>query len=143
MQAKLIRFGSACVLAASLAFASLAAPATQATAAPPQENKSAPAKPKRRTAKKRAETGIPKGVPNCINALATMAEADPLVAYEGRPSQIINNGLLWNDPKSKCSIGNDNNLRLKLLELSNAWRTKDAVKVRALVQEVKTAAPPA
>ena len=79
--------------------------------------------------------GIPSGVENCLNHLAQMAAADPLIDYEGHPSQIINNGLLWNDPKSKCATS-DQTQRAKIFELSTAWRMKDAAKVRSLLTEL-------
>jgi len=78
---------------------------------------------------------VPMGVENCLNHLAKMAAADPLIDYEGHPSEIINNGLLWNDPKSKCAI-TDEAQRKKVFELANAWRMKDASKVRSLLQEM-------
>jgi hypothetical protein len=64
-----------------------------------------------------------------------MAAADPLIDYEGHPSEIINNGLLWNDPKSKCAV-TDEAQRKKLFELATAWRMKDASKVRSMLQEM-------
>jgi hypothetical protein len=79
---------------------------------------------------------VPSGVDNCLNTLARIAARDPLPNYEGRPSQIINNGLLWNDPKSKCSVGDDATKRAKIFELANAWRMKDASKVRSILQEL-------
>ena len=85
--------------------------------------------------------GIPKGVQACIDRLIKIASADPLPAYEGQAEDIINNGLLWNDPKSKCSIGTDQALRSKVSSIAAAWRQKDAEKVRSLLQEIKAAAP--
>lgn len=79
--------------------------------------------------------GVPMGSENCLNALAQMAAADPLPDYEGRPSQIINNGLLWNDPKSKCAV-TDETQRGKIFDVATAWRTKDASKVRSLLSEL-------
>ena len=84
---------------------------------------------------KRMMAGVPMGVENCLNHLAKMAAADPLIDYEGHPSEIVNNGLLWNDPKSKCAVS-DEGQRKKIFELANAWRTKDAAKVRSLLQEM-------
>ncbi len=89
----------------------------------------------------RARTGIPTGVQNCLDRLIEIAAADPLPSYEGQPEQIINDGLMWNDEKSKCSIGTDQALRLKVSELANAWRMKDAAKVRSHLTEIKQAAP--
>ena len=89
----------------------------------------------------RARTGVPTGVQNCIDRLIEIAAADPFPAYEGQAEQIINDGLLWNDEKSKCSIGTDAALRSKVAEAGNAWRMKDAAKVRTLLGEIKQAAP--
>jgi hypothetical protein len=91
----------------------------------------------------RAATGIPSGVENCLNRLATLAAADPLINYEGQPSNIINNGLLWNDPKSKCSLGDDAARRKQVFELSNAWRTKNAEQVRSILTSMGATAEPA
>ncbi len=71
-----------------------------------------------------------------MNRLATLAAADPLPDYEGQPSDIINNGLMWNDPKSKCSIGDDANRRKQLFELSNHWRMKHADEVRSMLRDM-------
>jgi hypothetical protein len=114
-------------------------------AAPPATETMAAQKPARRRARRRGGAmsmrGVPSGVQNCIDHLIKMAENDPLIDYEGHPSEIINNGLLWNDPKSKCSIGSDASLRLKVSNLATAWSMKDAAKVRSLLQEIKSAAP--
>jgi len=96
---------------------------------------------RRGRARGRMMRGVPKGVQACIDHLTEMASADPLIAYEGHPQEIVNNGLLWNDPKSRCSIGDDGKLRLKVSELASAWQAKDAAKVRSLLQEIKSAAP--
>ena len=77
-------------------------------------------------------TGVPKGVDKCIEHLIEMASEDPMTPYEGHPQEIINNGLLWNNAKSKCSIGDNHSLRLKLSELSKAWRENDTSKVRSV-----------
>jgi hypothetical protein len=114
-------------------------PPAQATA--PAE-KPAAKKPVRRAKKKTmAMKGVPSGVGNCIKHLSQMASKDPLIAYEGHPEEIINNGLLWNDPKSKCSVGSDENMRKKVAELASAWRMKDASKVRSIVAELEAMAP--
>jgi hypothetical protein len=98
------------------------------------------AKPKPKPKKKRkpsmAMAGVPMGVPACIQHLTTMAEKDPLIDYDGHPSEIINGGLLWNDPKSRCSIASDEATKKKVVELATAWRTKDASKVRAILQDL-------
>jgi hypothetical protein len=88
-----------------------------------------------------ANSPVPKGVQTCIDHLIEMANAEPMVAYEGHPQKVINEGLMWNDPKSTCSIGTDQALRMKVLEMSNAWKMKDAAKVRSLLPEIKSAAP--
>jgi hypothetical protein len=65
-----------------------------------------------------------------------LAEKDPLINYDGRPSEIVNNGLLWNDPKSHCSVGSDDAMKKKVVDLADAWRRKDAAQVRSLLQEL-------
>jgi hypothetical protein len=100
------------------------------------------AKAKKARAKKgMAMAGIPKGVQACIDHLSKMAEKEPLIDYEGHPSEIINGGLLWNSPDSKCSLGDNLDLRKKAADVSVAWRRKDAAAVRSLLQELKSAAP--
>ena len=111
------------------------APAAQA---PAQGEKPAAKKPARKPKKKStAMKGVPSGVANCLKRLSVLASKDPLIAYEGNPEEIINNGLMWNDPKSKCSVGSDENMRKKVAELAMAWRMKDASKVRSLIQELE------
>lgn len=88
-----------------------------------------------------AMTGVPKGVQACIDHLVKMAEKDPLMEYEGHPSEVINGGLMWNSPESKCSLGDNLELRKKAADISVAWRKKDAAAVRSLLQELKSAAP--
>src|SRR6185436_6805690 len=97
------------------------APTMAATAEKP-----AAKKPVRRKKKTTAMKGVPSGVANCLKHLSEMAAKDPLIAYEGHPEEIVNNGLLWNDPKSKCSIGSDESMRKKVADLAKAWRMKDA-----------------
>lgn len=98
------------------------------------------AKPKPKPKKKRkpstAMAGVPMGVPACLQHLTKMAEKDPLIDYDGHPSEVINGGLLWNDPKSRCSIAGDEATRKKVVELANAWRAKNASTVRSLLQEL-------
>jgi hypothetical protein len=95
------------------------------------------AKPKPKPKKKKAAmAGVPKGVPACIKHLTDMAAKDPLIDYDGHPSEIINGGLLWNDPKSRCSIGGDEDMKKKVVELAGAWRRKDAAQVRSLLQDL-------
>lgn len=107
--------------------------------------KKAPAKPraKKKTggAKNMANAPVPKGVQKCLDHLIEMANTEPMTPYEGHPRKIINQGLLWNDPKSNCSIGTDQTLRTKLADLSTAWMVKDTAKVRSLLTEIKSAAP--
>ena len=111
----------------------------------------APQKAKKKTTKAKGKAkgmkgamamhGVPKGVSKCLDHLTEMANKDPLPDYEGHPSEVINDGLMWNDPKSNCSIGTDQALRSKVLDLANAWRAKDAARVRSLLQEIRSAAP--
>ena len=70
-----------------------------------------------------------------------MAAKDPLIAYEGHPEEVINNGLLWNDPKSKCSVGSDENMRKKVADLASKWRMHDAAAVRSILQELEGMSP--
>ena len=88
-----------------------------------------------------ANAPVPKGVQKCIDHLIEMANAEPMMSYEGHPQKIVSQGLMWNDEKSNCSIGTDQALRLKIFEMSNAWQMKDAAKVRSLLAEIKSAAP--
>jgi hypothetical protein len=142
----------------AMALFAVAAPAFEAPASARAQQQSAgqtgvastqqqttPAAQRRRPRRKRprAAAGIPTGVENCLNRLATLAAADPLIDYEGRPSNIINNGLLWNDPKSKCSVGEDQARRKQLLELANHWRTKNAEQVRSILTSMGATAEPA
>ncbi len=107
------------------------APAGQAeTAAKPKP------KPKPKPKGAMAMTGVPKGVPSCIQHLTKMAQKDPLIDYDGHPSEIINGGLLWNDPKSHCSVASDEAMKKKVIDLAGAWRRKDAAQVRSLLQEL-------
>jgi hypothetical protein len=114
------------------------AQAQPAPAAPAAGETTMAAKPKPKPKKKKATamTGVPKGVPACIKHLTDMAAKDPLIDYDGHPSEIINGGLLWNDPKSQCSIASDEATKKKVLELAGAWRRKDASQVRSLLQEL-------
>jgi type IV secretory pathway VirB10-like protein len=98
-------------------------------------------KPKPKRKAKQAMKGVPSGVSNCLKHLSQMASKDPLLPYEGHPEEIVNNGLLWNDPKSKCSVGSDENMRKKVADLAKAWRMKDAATVRSTLQELEGMAP--
>src|SRR5215467_6649668 len=62
---------------------------------------------RRARTKGKAMRGVPHGVGACNEHLQQMAQADPLIAYEGHPQEVINNGLLWNNPKSHCSVGDN------------------------------------
>jgi hypothetical protein len=118
--------------------ANTAAPAQAAT---PAEKPAAAKKPVHRRKKPAAMAGVPSGVANCIKHLSEMASKDPLIAYEGHPEEIINNGLLWNDPKSKCSVGSDENMRKKVADLAGKWRMHDAAAVRSILQELEGMSP--
>jgi hypothetical protein len=108
-----------------------------APAAPAAGQPATAAKPKPKPKKKKAVmAGVPKGVPACIKHLTQMAAKDPLIDYDGHPSEIINGGLLWNDPKSQCSVTGDEATKKKVLALADAWRHKDAAQVRSLLQEL-------
>lgn len=114
--------------------AAAATPAPQAAAEKPM------AKPKPKRKASMAMSGVPNGVPNCIKHLAKMAEKDPLINYDGHPSEIVNGGLLWNDPKSHCSVASDEAMKKKVLDLATAWRAKDSATVRSLLAELGSAA---
>ena len=92
------------------------------------------AKPKPKPKKKAAV--VPKGVPGCVKQLTQLAAKDPLIDYDGKPSDIINGRLLWNDPKSRCSVADDEVKKKKVLDLAMAWRKKDAATVRSLLAEL-------
>jgi hypothetical protein len=118
--------------------ANAAAPAQAAT---PAAKPAAAKKPVAHKKKPAAMAGVPSGVGNCIKHLSEMAAKDPLIAYEGHPEDIVNNGLLWNDPKSKCSVGSDDNMRKKVVELAGKWRMHDAAAVRSILQELEGMSP--
>lgn len=113
--------------------------ATPAQAATPAEKPAAAKKPVHRKKKPAGMAGVPSGVASCLKHLSEMAAKDPLIAYEGHPEEVINNGLLWNDPKSKCSVGSDENMRKKVAELASKWRMHDAAAVRSILQELESA----
>lgn len=122
--------------------ASSAPAANQAPAATPADQTMTMAKPKPKPKRRASQrmAGVPKGVPACIKHLGKMAEKDPLIAYDGHPSEIVNGGLLWSDPKSRCSVTGDEAMKKQVIELAGAWRTKDAAKVRSLLAELASAA---
>ena len=111
-----------------------ATPAAPAAGGQPATAAKPKPKPKKKASAKMA--GVPKGVPNCIKHLTQMAAKDPLIDYDGHPSEIIVGGLLWNDPKSHCSVAGDEAMKKKVLDLAAAWRRKDASQVRSLLQEL-------
>jgi len=139
------------ILAVGVAFLCLCASSTLAhppqTAPAKSEQTMAPMKKKAggqkagKKPKAKVMRGVPAGVPACLEHLSQMAATEPMTPYEGHPEEIINNGLLWNDAKSKCSIGTDPQLRLKVGNLAKAWRQKDAATVKSLLEEIKSAAP--
>ena len=110
---------------------------TMAPTKPAEKKKSGKAK----TKSAKSMKGVPKGIKACLEHLTQMASTDPMTPYAGHPQEIVNNGLLWNDPKSKCSIGSDPALRLKVTEMAKAWQEHNAEKVKALLDEIKSAAP--
>ena len=118
-----------------------AATPAPAQAAAPAEKPAAAKKPVHRKKKPAGMAGVPSGVANCIKHLSQMAAKDPLIAYEGHPEEVINNGLLWNDPKSKCSVGSDENMRKKVADLASKWRMHDAAAVRSILQELEGMSP--
>ena len=113
--------------------------ASQAPAAAPADQTMTAAKPKPKAKRKASQrmAGVPQGVPACLKHLAKMAEKEPLIDYDGHPSEIINGGLLWNDPKSRCSVAADEAMKKKAIELAGAWRKKDAAQVRSLIAELE------
>ena len=118
-----------------------AATPAPAQAAAPAEKPAAAKKPVHRKKKPAGMAGVPSGVANCIKHLSQMAAKDPLIAYEGHPQEIVNNGLLWNDPKSKCSVGSDESMRKKVVDLASKWRMHDAAAVRSILQELEGMSP--
>ena len=132
MKTRLVTFSMVAVFAIALALEGFAA-----TREMRNENTSTNAAQRARSrAKKKMMRGVPSGVDNCMKHLAEMAAMDPMPDYEGHPSEIINNGLLWNDAKSKCSVGDDQAKRKRIFDLATAWRKKDAATVRSILQEL-------
>jgi hypothetical protein len=111
-----------------------AAQAQPAAPAPAEGQTTMAAKPKPKPKKK--AVAMPMGVPGCIKQLTQLAAKDPLIDYYGRPYTIVNDGLLWNDPKSRCSVADDETKKKKALDLADAWRRKDAATVRSLLAEL-------
>ncbi|HWP44425.1 MAG TPA: hypothetical protein VNO14_14360 [Blastocatellia bacterium] len=141
MRAKLVLLVLFVFLFAALASGDSGTSASAQEAMKKAEGAGQEQKPQPRRARSRGTRGVPKGVQNCVDRLIQIASADPLPAYGGQAEQIVNSGLLWNDPKSNCAIGEDTKLRLKVSEMANAWRMKDAAKVRSLLDEIKSAIP--
>jgi hypothetical protein len=146
MKARLGMFGFVIAFALSAvsfsaAAGSPAAPGfSQATAAPAQPTQAKP-KAKKRVTRVAAMRGVPKGTKACVDHLIKMASTEPMTPYEGHPAEIINNGLLWNDPKSRCSVGDDAALRLKVSHVATAWMQKDTEKVKQQLEELKNSLP--
>jgi hypothetical protein len=76
---------------------------------------------------------MPTDPQGCLNRLATLAAREPLPGYEGEPSKIINEGMLW--ANGKCAV-TDQAQRLKLSNVANRWRMNDAAGVRSALQEM-------
>src|SRR5205085_9001958 len=133
MRSKLLTlFMAVAVVVALAAELSVAALAYQGNA----NKAAAPAKKAR--AKKRKKpmshvAAIPTTPQDCLNRLATLAAREPLPAYEGEPMKIVNEGLLW--ATGKCAV-TDQAQRLKLADLANKWRMKDAAAVRSALQDL-------
>ncbi|HKP11004.1 MAG TPA: hypothetical protein VJZ91_02800 [Blastocatellia bacterium] len=137
MRSKLLTlFMAVAVVVALSAESSLAALAYQENA-----NKSAAAKPRAKKRRKPAShaMAMPTDPQGCLNRLATLAAREPLPAYEGEPSRIVNDGMLWTN--GKCAV-TDQAQRLKLADLANKWRMNDAAGVRTSLQEMGGTASP-
>ena len=93
------------------------------------------AKPKARKRRKPAPRAMamPTDPQACLNRLATLAAREPLPPYDGEPSKIINEGMLW--ANGKCAV-TDQAQRLKLSNVANHWRMNDAAGVRSGLQEL-------
>jgi len=96
-------------------------------------------KPARRHPKE--TVGIPSGAGACVAKLEQLASKEPMTPYEKGPEQIINNGLLWNDPHSKCSVGSDQTVRSKVFAVATAWQQKDSAKVQSALADLKSSVP--
>jgi len=96
-------------------------------------------KPARRHPKE--TVGIPSGAGACVARLEQLASKEPMTPYEKGPEQIINNGLLWNDPHSKCSVGSDQTVRSKVFAVATAWQQKDSSKVQSALADLKSSVP--
>ena len=96
-------------------------------------------KPARKHAKE--AVGIPSGAGACVAKLEQLASKEPLTPYEKGPEQIINNGLLWNDPHSKCSVGTDQSVRDKVFAVATAWQQKNSSGVQSALADLKSSVP--
>src|SRR5262249_11732535 len=85
--------------------------------------------------------GIPSGAGACVAKLEQLASKQPMTPYEKGPEQIINNGLLWNDPHSKCSVGSDQAVRNKVFAVATAWQRKDSSGVTSALADLKSSVP--
>jgi hypothetical protein len=82
---------------------------------------------------------IPNGAAACVEKLEQLAGSS--TPFEEGPSKIINEGLLWNDARSKCSVGADQGLRKKIFDMATAWELKDMSKVQSILSDVKASLP--
>jgi hypothetical protein len=106
-------------------------------------NANTAAKAKKHSAPKHhSETvGIPSGAGNCVAKLEQLASKEPLTPYEKGPDQIINNGLLWDNPHSKCSVGSDQAVRNKVFAVATAWQKKSADELKTALADLKNSVP--
>ena len=136
------------VLARQNANANKRAPRAKASATKVTNSQAAPAaageqpKPKRPARKRPKETaGIPTGAGACVAKLEQLASKEPMTPYENGPDQIINNGLLWNDPHSKCPVGSDQAVRSKVFAVATAWQQKNSTGVQSALADLKSSVP--
>ena len=85
--------------------------------------------------------GIPSGAGACVAKLEQLASKEPMTPFENGPDQIINNGLLWNDPHSKCSVGSDQTVRNKVFAVATAWQQKNSSGVQSALADLKSSVP--
>jgi hypothetical protein len=85
--------------------------------------------------------GVPSGVGACVAKLEQLASKEPMTPFEKGPDQIINNGLLWNDPHSKCSVGSDQAVRNKVFAVATAWQQKNSSGVQSALADLKSSVP--
>jgi hypothetical protein len=113
---------------------------SQGTAPAASGEQAKPTRPVRRRTRT-AVVVIPSGAGACVARLDEWASKEPLPAYDKGPEQVINNGLLWNDPHSKCSVGSDQAVRTKVVAVATAWQQKDAGKVKEALAALKGSIP--